>query len=135
MKKNLTFITFCLLLAFALSRIAGSLYYNPRPFTVSGVEPLIPHVPDNGFPSDHTLLFATLAAIAWYYDKRFSVLLWILALGVGAFRIYAGVHHPIDIAGSIAIALIAVWAAYAIIHKLWNKNPSLENTRDKQTNS
>lgn len=122
MKKNLAFIAFSLLLAFVLSRIAGPLYYNPRPFAVGHFTPLIPHIPDNGFPSDHTLLFATIAAIAWYYEKRVSLLLWILALGVGAYRVYAGVHHPIDIAGSMAIAFASAWVAYAIIHQLWNKN-------------
>lgn len=120
MKKNATFVGLSLILSFALSRIAGALYYNPRPFVVNGTEPLIPHAPDNGFPSDHTLLFAALAAIAWHFDKRVSVGLWIAAVGVGAYRVYASVHHPLDILGSIGIALIGTSLAYAIISALWN---------------
>lgn len=119
MKKQLTFIVLCLFLSFALSRIAGSLYYNPRPFMVSGVEPLVPHAADNGFPSDHTLLLATLAAIVFYYDKKHSVVLWIAAIAVGFFRVYAGIHHPLDIIGSIVISIVSVLIAHAIIHKLW----------------
>lgn len=121
MKKDLTFASLSLILAFILSRIAGSLYYNPRPFVVGNFTPLIPHAPNNGFPSDHTLLFATLAAIAWYYDKRYATALSILAVGMGAFRVYAGVHHALDIAGSIAIALVSAAVAHAIIQKIWNR--------------
>lgn len=122
MKKDLTFIALCLSLAFVLSRIAGQLYYNPRPFVVGDFEPLIAHAPDNGFPSDHTLLFATIAVIVWYYDKRYSAALWVLAFCVGAWRIYGGVHHFVDILGSVVIAIIATSSAHAIIHQLWNKN-------------
>lgn len=121
MKKNATFVGLSLVLSFALSRVAGALYYNPRPFVVDGIEPLIPHAPDNGFPSDHTLLFATLAAIAWHFDKRASLGLWVAAAGVGAYRVYARVHHPLDILGSVVIAAIGVWLAYAIISALWNR--------------
>lgn len=126
MKKELIFIALALILSFALSRIAGHFYYDPRPFVVGGFTPRIPHVPDNGFPSDHTLLFATLAAILWYYSKKYAVGLWIVALGVGAYRVYGGVHHWRDIAGSLVIALAAAFVARAIIGRLWKhmENPS-----------
>ena len=113
-----------LTLAFVLSNIARALYFNPRPFVVGGFEPLIPHEPDNGFPSDHALLFGTVASIAMFVGKTFSIPLWILATAVGLYRVYAGVHHLIDILASFGISLVSAYIAYAIIQKLWNNSPT-----------
>ncbi|MBM3205141.1 hypothetical protein FJZ48_04175, partial [Candidatus Uhrbacteria bacterium] len=55
---------------FILSRIASRLYFHPRPFVVEGVAPLIPHAPDNGFPSDHALLSFTISAIVFTQNKK-----------------------------------------------------------------
>jgi undecaprenyl-diphosphatase len=115
-------------LAFVLSLIARELYFNPRPFVVGGFEPLIPHKPDNGFPSDHMLLVATIAAFMGLVHKKISFLLWAIAILVGLSRIYAGVHHFIDILGSVLIAMVSATAAYAIIHKLWKQNKQPTNT-------
>ncbi|OHA92170.1 MAG: hypothetical protein A3J09_01620 [Candidatus Zambryskibacteria bacterium RIFCSPLOWO2_02_FULL_51_21] len=114
-------------LAFVLSNIARALYFNPRPFVVGGFEPLIPHAPDNGFPSDHALLFSAIASVAMFLDKRLSILLWILAAAVGFYRVYAGIHHVIDILASFGISILSAYVAYAIIHKLWNKNRSTDS--------
>ena len=49
-------------LAEILTQLGGSLFNDPRPFAVGHFRPLIPHVTDNGFPSDHALLAAFLVA-------------------------------------------------------------------------
>ena len=72
-KKVLPLGVISLPLTYVLGVIARSLYFNPRPFMVSGVEPLISHAADNGFPSDHTLLLASIASlvfIAVYFVQR-----------------------------------------------------------------
>lgn len=94
--------------AFLLSRIAGWLYVNPRPFVVDHFTPLISHVADNGFPSDHTLLISVVAMLFWWSKKNISLLLWALALLVGISRVTVGVHHPIDIIGSMLISICTV---------------------------
>src|SRR5579862_7570003 len=38
------------------AKISGYFIYDPRPFVVEHVKPLIAHAADNGFPSDHMLL-------------------------------------------------------------------------------
>lgn len=95
---------------FLLSRLASLVYYDPRPFVTGHFIPLIPHDPDNGFPSDHTLLSAAIAALVYTLNRRIGLALFALALLVGIARIAAGVHSPIDIAGSIAIAILITWA-------------------------
>ena len=53
-------------------------------------EPLIPHEPDNGFPSDHTLLGGAIASLLLPFEKRLSAGAWILTVVFGLCRVYAG---------------------------------------------
>ncbi len=101
-------------LAYIVSRIAGLLYNDPRPFVVSHFIPLIAHAPDNGFPSDHVLLTGAIAMVIWFYNKKLSLTLWAIALLIGWARVYSGIHHIADIAGSITIVIV-VGMAYALI--------------------
>ena len=106
-------------LALILFALARMIWFNPRPFMLSGVAPLIPHDPGNGFPSGHTLFTAILATLVTYFNRKTAAVLWIITLVVGVSRVYAGVHHLVDIGGSILIALLSGAYAYAIIHKPW----------------
>ena len=102
-------------LSYLLSLVARALYYSPRPFVSGNFEPLIHHIPDNGFPSDHTLIFAAIATASALFDRKIAAILWILTIVVGSARVLAGVHHTIDIVGSIVIALIAKWLVYFVL--------------------
>ena len=94
--------------------IAGHLFYNPRPFVIGHFTPLIPHAPDNGFPSDHTLLAAFVASVFTIYNKRLGIALWIIAVLVAISRVYVEVHHPIDVIGSIIISILGTYLGYLI---------------------
>ena len=106
------------LFAFGMASVAGLLYYNPPPFVVEQTVPLIPHEADNGFPSDHTLYAMVAAADIFIYRRKIGILLGILAVLVGVFRVIAGIHHPIDIVGGIAIAIAATCIAWVLIKAL-----------------
>lgn len=114
-------------IAFALSLVARGLVDNPRPFVVGGFEPLVAHEPDNGFPSDHTLLVASVAALISFFHRRYAALLWLIALLVGISRVYAGVHHFADIWGSIVISITGAVIAYATIATWNNKNKQVNS--------
>jgi len=115
--KILSFALYLLPLVYMLGLTARTLYYNPRPFVTGGFRPLIDHVADNGFPSDHVLLLASLASLVFCFDKKFSIPLWIIALAVGFSRLYAGIHHFVDIMGSLGIALIATGLVYFVFQR------------------
>lgn len=122
-KKSLVILSLIALpLAFVFARILNRIVINPRPFVVLQVEPLIAHSADNGFPSDHTLLTMTLAAIVYVFEKKWGVALTIIALMVGVARILALVHHPLDITGAILISVIATWIGVLIYKWLKIKN-------------
>ncbi|MFH1087699.1 MAG: phosphatase PAP2 family protein [Chloroflexota bacterium] len=105
-------------IAFLISFVAGTVYYDARPFVVENIEPLVPHQPDNGFPSHHTLGAMVAAATIFVYRRRLGVLLSMLGVLAGIARIVAGLHYPVDIAGSILIAVIAVFCAWMALKKL-----------------
>lgn len=112
----LTVISFPL--AYLIARILGHLFYSARPFVVGNFVPLIAHAADNGFPSDHTLIAATIAMVVLYFDRRWGIALWIIAALIGASRVLAGVHHIVDIIGAMIIAVAAVIAAHYILYYL-----------------
>lgn len=114
-KEILIIVCICLPLVFIISKFAGSLYYNSRPFVLGHFQPLIPHQADNGFPSHHALLVCVIATIIFIFSRRIGFVLWILALFVGFSRVYVGVHHVIDIVGSMLIAIIPVALVYFFI--------------------
>ncbi len=115
-KEFLSLSIFVLPSSYILSRIVSLFYYDPRPFISEHIIPLIHHVADNGFPSDHALLTGTLAAIVTVFDKRIGVILWVLAIFVGGARVLAGIHHTVDIVGSYLIAIVGLGVGYALIH-------------------
>ncbi len=93
-------------LVLIVARVAALLYFDPRPFVVGHFQPLMAHSPDNGFVSDHSLLTSAVATLVLYFEWRLGVVLWVLAALVGASRVYAGIHHPIDVLGAFAMSAI-----------------------------
>ena len=104
--------------AFLVAFIASHFYYDTRPFVVENAPPLIPHAPDNGFPSDHTLYAMVTAAIIFAQNRTVGISLAILAIFVGVSRIAASVHHPIDIVGSLAIAVVVTYAGWLMLKRM-----------------
>jgi len=117
-KRMLIFAALVLPLVYLLSLLGGGLYYDARPFVMEHFTPLIRHKPSNGFPSDHVLWSAATAAIIFPSNKYLSLTLWLLTILVGASRVHVGVHHPIDIVGSIAMAILVAFIVYLIIRRM-----------------
>src|SRR4051794_4819377 len=55
------------IIAGILDKIAGKIFYDPRPFVTHHLTPLVTHAADNGFPSEHTIFTATLAGVLFFY--------------------------------------------------------------------
>jgi undecaprenyl-diphosphatase len=104
-------------IAFLIAYITGRFYYDTRPFVIDHIKPLMPHQPDNGFPSDYTLAAIVTAAVIFVYRHKLGILLAVLGVFIGIARIAARLHHPIDIVGSILIAVVATGCAWMILKK------------------
>lgn len=104
-------------ISYVLIKIGASLYYDPRPFVNHSVTPLYPHGADNGFPSDHTVLTAFIAFTIYSASRRLGLILFGMALLIGLSRIIGYIHSPIDIIGSLLIAVIGAAVAYYLTPK------------------
>lgn len=115
-------------LIYLVAKLGSMLYFNPRPFVTGGFLPLIPHSPDNGFPSDHVLLSSALAMVIFYYKQKSGLIIMALAILVGISRVLAGVHHPLDIIGSIIISILVSSLVYYLIMPYLSNKFSLKKT-------
>lgn len=102
------------LTSYLLAKIIGSLWQPEqyRPFELAGLHPGAAYLNNPGFPSDHMLFGMFLVFAVWYatHNKRLTIILAILTLIMGAARVLAMVHTPIDIIGGLVIAAAGtVW--------------------------
>lgn len=102
------------LTSYISAKFIGSIWQPAveRPFETLGVEPGASYLDNPGFPSDHMLFAVFLALAVWYAtrNKKFALILFALAVGVGTARVAALVHTPLDIIGGVAFATLgAVW--------------------------
>jgi undecaprenyl-diphosphatase len=122
-KRIVIFAVLALPLTFIVSKIGALLYFDPRPFVVGHFIPLIPHEPDNGFPSDHVLLCASIAAVVFTSNRYLGLVLLLLTLLVGVSRVHTGIHHLIDIIGSLVMAFAVAGLVYLIMFHWERKTP------------
>ncbi len=102
--------------ALLLNGIVGWLYYRPRPF-VSGIgRTLVQHAAEAGFPSDHATFLWTigLGLMATAASRGAGWAILAIGLATAWARLYLGVHTPIDMLGSLAVAGAAALLARAI---------------------
>lgn len=111
-----------------LAKLGGHFINDPRPFVVGRFTPLIPHAPDNGFPSDHTLLASFLGYVLWRYSKWAGIVTLAAAICIGFARMYVGVHHLEDIVGSFVIAAVSTLVAIGLLQLYHRHNPTKQNS-------
>ncbi|MGK9154346.1 phosphatase PAP2 family protein [Acinetobacter radioresistens] len=109
-------------IAITISQIISQLFYHPRPFVMEVGRTIIFHVPNGSFPSDHMLIFSTIA-FSYFFSKQRIIGLGLIGLAwlVAWSRIYLGVHFPLDMLGAFFIALainilgLTLWKNYSNI--------------------
>jgi membrane-associated phospholipid phosphatase len=112
------------IIAIVLIKLAAVIHADPRPFVVDpSIKPLFAHAGDNGFPSDHTTLAATVALLVMSYRRSLGAALLAASILVGAARVAAHVHHVQDIAAGVLIAVLAAGIATAIWRWAWPQLP------------
>ncbi|CAN5120310.1 hypothetical protein BH11PAT3_BH11PAT3_3330 [soil metagenome] len=116
-RKMLWFGILILPISYILAKLGSYFYFDPRPFVTLGIAPLIPHVADNGFPSDHMLLASSLAGVVYLLNKKRGILLFFVALLIGFARVFALVRHIKDILGSLLIVIFVSFVVQFVMNK------------------
>lgn len=106
------------ILAELFIKITHIFFFEARPYVMFNLTPLIKHIPDAAFPSEHTTVMATIALAYLFCKSKFSPLFLLFMLWVGLARIYVGVHYPLDILGGIIYGFIGIYAALLINRKV-----------------
>ena len=104
------------ILGLVINLAIGLFYFHPRPFMLGLCTPLIHHVPETSFPSDHaTILFAASIYLIgfrrWIYLGSFIL---VLAFLTSFGRVFCGVHFPLDIAGSLLVGALSACIVFII---------------------
>jgi undecaprenyl-diphosphatase len=113
---------FSMALTYGFGKLASHFWYDTRPFVINHFTPIISHAADNGFPSDHMLLGAAIASVVFVYNRTWGIALWVLAFIVGAARVLAGIHHVVDLFGSIVCAIVAVAIVEFVVRRFWARS-------------
>lgn len=107
------------IIALLIGYVVSLIFPHPRPFVIDVGQTLIPHAATASFPSNHMLIFSSIA-LCYLFAKqtKIGVALLTLALMVAWARIYVGVHFPLDMLGGFIIAMltnlmvIQLWPRY-----------------------
>ena len=96
---------------------------RPRPcWRHPEVEMRIPVPTDFSFPSGHTFSsFAAFVSIA-YWNRRFGVAAFALALVIAVSRLYFVVHYPTDILAGAAVGVLLALFSIGVVEALYAKN-------------
>lgn len=89
----------------------------PRPFDMhesarQAVEIVFYMPRDPSFPAHIAALTFAAATGMWFYNRKASIPIFILAILSSFARMYAGVHYPLDILGGAVLAVISAYASY-----------------------
>ena len=106
-------------IAILISQCISHVYYHPRPFVMEVGRTLIYHAPNGSFPSDHMLIFSTIAfSYLFSAQRKLGGFLLIMAWLVAWSRVYLGVHLPLDMLGAFLLAFalnffgLTLWNLY-----------------------
>ncbi len=128
-KNIVLYSVYSAILGLSLNFLISLFYFHPRPFMVPIGKMLIHHIPETSFPSGHTTFTLSIALMLVYFRKTRKSGLVLSALGfvVGLARVFCGVHFPLDIVGSAAVALVSSFLIYSLRSQLTPLNQLVIN--------
>lgn len=127
-KNIVLYSIYAAILGLIINYIIGQFYFHPRPFMIPVGTTLFHYPAETSFPSDHTTFMLSIAFLMSYFKetRKISLILVILGLIGGFSRVFAGVHFPLDIIGSLGVSIIASLTVYYLKDSLTSLNRKIE---------
>jgi len=97
-------------LALMASHIIHMLWFRDRPFVSLGFEPLLAHVRDSSFPSDHVLVGSVATVFALERSRLSGILCAMIIAAIAFARVASGLHWYSDTTAGVAVACSSVLA-------------------------
>jgi undecaprenyl-diphosphatase len=115
-RQEVLFTGYAALLGLGVNLLITQFYFHPRPFMIPTGTLLIAHAYESSFPSDHaTIMFSISFMLLEFMDLRRTGAMFLMFSCVsGLARVYSGLHFPMDIAGSLLVALFTIGILLAL---------------------
>jgi undecaprenyl-diphosphatase len=115
-RQAVLFTGYAALLGLGVNLLITQFYFHPRPFMIPTGTLLIAHAYESSFPSDHaTIMFSiSLMLLAFMDLRRTGAMFLMFSCVSGLARVYSGLHFPMDIAGSLLVALFTIGILLAL---------------------
>lgn len=89
--------------------------------------PLAAHPGDFSFPSGHTAsAFAAAGIYIRYLDKRWGIVLIVVAALIAISRLYLGMHYPTDVLAGLCTGLISSLIVYFAAEKIMQRRRQVQ---------
>ncbi|HEV2262061.1 MAG TPA: phosphatase PAP2 family protein [Candidatus Rubrimentiphilum sp.] len=108
------------LVTIAFVKIAGVAFFHARPFVAGARSPLVSHAADNSFPSDHLAACGLAIGYLWTRNRTFAVVAGCCAVLIGAARVLAGLHWPVDVIAGALLGIAAVAIVRVTALRFWS---------------
>lgn len=120
-KEQVIHALFACTVAYLTAALIKHYFPTIRPFVLNGGEVDVFIRPmDGAFPSEHTVIAFALAVTVFMHDRKVGWYFLVTALVIGAARVLANVHYPIDIVGGAFLGTItAVIIDKIHFKKIW----------------
>ena len=98
-----------LLSRFIITEPIKRIFHTARPYVdMDNVKKIVEENADYySFPSGHTAIFFAIAMTVFYFNKKWGIVAFVIAILVGISRIYVGVHWPLDVVAGALIGILS----------------------------
>jgi len=109
-----------ILARFGIVEIIRYFFPRARPFVENHINLLISHNPNEpSFPSGHAAFYFALSTVVYSYNKKAGILFFIASFLIVVFRVFVGVHWPLDILVGALVGIFSGWLVYKIFKRFY----------------
>jgi len=114
-KESLAFVVAAPAGTFLAVSLLRKLFMRPRPFSATGLTPLVAHREDSSLPSRHAASAWAITLVSVVLGPMFFLPALAAALITSLVRVASGLHYPSDVLAGLLLALLCTLAALPLL--------------------